>query len=100
MMRTVTFPRGAQVPALGQGTWQMGEESSRRVTETKALHAGIELGMTVIDTAEMYGEGATEEFLGEALAGLRERVFLVSKVYPTMPAARNCNGLAKTASSG
>jgi diketogulonate reductase-like aldo/keto reductase len=60
----------------------MGEDSRKASAETAALRAGVELGMTVIDTAEMYGDGATETFLGEALAGLRERVFLVSKVYP------------------
>jgi diketogulonate reductase-like aldo/keto reductase len=60
----------------------MGEQPARRAGEIAALRAGVELGMTLIDTAEMYGDGATESLLGEALAGLRERVFLVSKVYP------------------
>ena len=81
-MRSVRFPDGQTVPALGQGTWRMGEDPSRRRGETVAIRAGVDLGMTVIDTAEMYGEGATETFLGEALAGLRDKVFLVSKVYP------------------
>jgi diketogulonate reductase-like aldo/keto reductase len=81
-MRTISFPDGPAVPALGQGTWNMGENRARRDAEADALRLGIELGMTLIDTAEMYGDGATEEFLGAALAGLRERVFLVSKVYP------------------
>ncbi len=81
-MRIIAFPGGATVPALGQGTWNMGEKPSRRAAETEALRAGIDLGMTLIDTAEMYGDGATEELLGEALKGLRNRVFLVSKVYP------------------
>jgi diketogulonate reductase-like aldo/keto reductase len=81
-MRTVTLPDGAAVPALGQGTWRMGEDRLQRESETAALRAGIDLGMTLIDTAEMYGDGATETFLGEALAGQRDQIFLVSKVYP------------------
>jgi diketogulonate reductase-like aldo/keto reductase len=81
-MHTVSFPDGVSVPAMGQGTWNMGEGRARRAAETEALRLGIELGMTLIDTAEMYGEGATEQWLGEALAGLRDKVFLVSKVYP------------------
>lgn len=78
----VRLPGGLDVPALGQGTWRMGEEPERRRDEAAALREGIERGMTLVDTAEMYGEGATESFLGEALAGLRDRVFLVSKAYP------------------
>jgi diketogulonate reductase-like aldo/keto reductase len=81
-MRTVTFAGGAEAPVLGQGTWRLGEDKRHRTAETAAIRAGVELGMTLIDTAEMYGEGATETFLGETLAGLRDRVFLVSKVYP------------------
>jgi diketogulonate reductase-like aldo/keto reductase len=81
-MRTISFPDGSAVPALGQGTWNMGENRARRAAETEAIRLGIELGMTLIDTAEMYGDGATEEFLGSALSGLRDRVTLVSKVYP------------------
>jgi diketogulonate reductase-like aldo/keto reductase len=79
---TVSLPDGERIPKLGQGTWEMGEQPARRAAEIAALREGVELGMTLIDTAEMYGEGATESLLGEALAGLRERVFLVSKVYP------------------
>lgn len=82
MSPTVTLPNGESIPALGQGTWQMAEKSGRRAQEIEALRLGVELGMTVIDTAEMYGEGAAEELVAEALAGMRERVFLVSKVYP------------------
>jgi diketogulonate reductase-like aldo/keto reductase len=82
MMRTVTLPDDTQVPALGQGTWRLGEDARQRKPEIAALRAGIDLGMTLIDTAEMYGDGATETLLGEALAGLRDQVFLVSKVYP------------------
>ncbi|TKC82930.1 aldo/keto reductase [Trinickia terrae] len=78
----VSLPGGERIAKLGQGTWEMGERASRRAAEIAALREGIELGMTVIDTAEMYGDGATEELVGEALAGLREQVFLVSKVYP------------------
>src|SRR4051812_3555031 len=81
-MRSARLPDGVGVPVLGQGTWRMGEDPGRRRGETEAIRTGIDLGMRVIDTAEMYGEGATESFLGEALAGLRDQVFLVSKVYP------------------
>jgi diketogulonate reductase-like aldo/keto reductase len=79
---TVALPDGEHIPRLGQGTWEMGERPARRADETAALRAGVALGMSVIDTAEMYGDGATETFLGTALAGLRDDVFLVSKVYP------------------
>ena len=81
-MRQITMPDGAIVPMLGQGTWRMGEDSARRVEEEAALLAGIDLGMTLIDTAEMYGEGRTERFLGAALAERRRDVVLVSKAYP------------------
>ena len=82
MTRSVTLPDDTHVPALGQGTWRMGEDARQRKQEIAALRAGVDLGMTLIDTAEMYGDGATETLLGEALAGLRDQVFLVSKVYP------------------
>lgn len=82
MIRTVTLPDKTRVPALGQGTWRMGENASRRAEEIAAVRAGIDLGLTLIETAEMYGDGATESLLGEALQGVRDRVFLVSKVYP------------------
>ena len=81
-LSTVALPGGQRVPALGLGTWQIGGDPARRREETAAIRAGIDLGLTVIDTAEMYGEGETERFLGQALAGLRETVFLVSKAYP------------------
>ena len=81
-MRQVTFPDGRSVPALGQGTWQMGEDPRRAAAETRAILAGLDAGMTVIDTAEMYGDGSTETWLGEALAGRRDKVFLVSKAVP------------------
>jgi len=82
MIRTVSFPDDTSVPALGQGTWRMGEDARLRRQEIAALRAGVDLGLTLVDTAEMYGDGATETLLGEALAGLRARVFLVSKAYP------------------
>ena len=81
-MRQIELPDGRSVPAVGQGTWKMGESSSRAATERAALLAGIDAGLTLIDTAEMYGDGATERFLGETLAGRRDEVFLVSKAYP------------------
>ena len=81
-MRTVRFPDGTAVPALGQGTWMMAERPERRAAEIAALREGVALGMTLIDTAEMYGEGAAEELVGEAIAGVRDRVFLVTKAYP------------------
>src|SRR5215203_1246027 len=82
MADRVRIPGGEEVVALGQGTWRMGEDRGRRAKEIAALRLGIELGMTLIDTAEMYGEGRTEELVGEALRDLRQGVFLVSKVYP------------------
>jgi diketogulonate reductase-like aldo/keto reductase len=82
MSLTVTLPDGESVPALGQGTWQMTEKASGRAQEIEALRIGVELGMSLIDTAEMYGEGAAEELVAEALSEDRERIFLVSKVYP------------------
>jgi diketogulonate reductase-like aldo/keto reductase len=82
MSLKVTLPDGETIPALGQGTWQMAETASRRKHEIEALRLGVELGMTLIDTAEMYGEGAAEELVAEALAEQRDRLFLVSKVYP------------------
>src|SRR5919112_1677730 len=78
----VTLPSGESLPALGQGTWQMAEVARHRSTEIKALRLGIELGLTLIDTAEMYGDGAAEELVSEAIEGHRDEVFLVSKVYP------------------
>ncbi len=82
MMRTVTLPDGTEVAALGQGTWKIGEGRYPGSQEAAAIRLGIELGLTLIDTAEMYGDGASERVVGEAIAGLRERVFLVTKVYP------------------
>jgi diketogulonate reductase-like aldo/keto reductase len=81
-MKTVSFADGAKVPVLGQGTWRMGESKSAHKDEVEAVRLGIELGMTLIDTAEMYGDGGAEEVVGEAIAGQRDRVFVVTKVYP------------------
>jgi diketogulonate reductase-like aldo/keto reductase len=81
-MRTVTLPDGEAIPVLGQGTWRMGEDPGRRGAEVAALRRGLDLGLTLIDTAEMYGEGGAEEVVAEAIAGRRDEAFLVSKVYP------------------
>jgi diketogulonate reductase-like aldo/keto reductase len=76
------LPTGETIPALGQGTWEMGESPSRRKDEIAALRRGVELGMTLIDTAEMYGDGKSEQLISEALGPVRSDIFLVSKVYP------------------
>ncbi|MNJ09602.1 putative oxidoreductase [compost metagenome] len=80
-MRTVKLA-DRQVPAIGQGTWYMGEDPSQRSREVAALQQGIERGLTLIDTAEMYAEGGAEQVVGQAIAGRRDQVFVVSKVYP------------------
>ncbi|MBY5591422.1 aldo/keto reductase [Rhizobium leguminosarum] len=79
---TITFPNGVEVPALGQGTWAMGEDAGHAKAEIESLRVGIDLGMTLIDTAEMYGDGGAEEIVGQAIRGRRDEVFIVSKVYP------------------
>ena len=81
-VKTLRLPSGRSIPVLGQGTWRMGEDPAKRQREIDALRLGLDLGMTLIDTAEMYGEGAAEELVGEAIADRRAEVFLVSKVYP------------------
>lgn len=81
-MTKLRLPDGTEIPTLGQGTWHMGERGARRREEAAALRLGLDLGMTLIDTAEMYGEGGAEEVVAEAIAGRRQEVFLVSKVYP------------------
>ena len=81
-MKTVILPDGKRVPALGQGTWRMGEDNRARAREIAALRLGIELGMSLIDTAEMYGDGGAEEIVADAIHGQREGVFVVTKVYP------------------
>ena len=82
-MKTLNFPNGIVVPALGQGTYQMAEDSRKRTSEIAALKAGIDLGLTLIDTAEMYADGESEALVGEAIAGRRDEVFLVTKVLPS-----------------
>ena len=98
-MKTVTLPGGETVPALGQGTWMMAEWHERRADEIAALRTGVELGMTLIDTAEMYGDGAAETLIGEALGGVRDRLFLISKAYPQNASrkrlGRACEGSLK-----
>jgi diketogulonate reductase-like aldo/keto reductase len=81
-MKSVRLPSGETVPALGMGTWMMGEHPPQRAEEIASLRAGLDLGLRLIDTAEMYGEGASETMIGEAIAGRRADAFLVSKVYP------------------
>lgn len=80
--KTVRFSGDEILPAIGQGTWYMGENAGQRRAEVAALRAGIDLGLRLVDTAEMYAEGGAEEVVGEALQGLRDKAFLVSKVYP------------------
>ncbi|MBP0458915.1 aldo/keto reductase [Streptomyces montanisoli] len=82
-IRTVALPSGERVPALGQGTWRMGDDPARRAEEIATLRRGLDLGLTLIDTAEMYGHGASEELVGEAVRGRRDDVYLVSKVLPS-----------------
>ena len=79
---TTTLPGGETVRALGQGTWHMGEYAARRKQEVAALRLGLELGMSLIDTAEMYANGVAEDIVGEAFAGRRDDIFIVSKVLP------------------
>jgi diketogulonate reductase-like aldo/keto reductase len=81
-VKTVALPGGERVPALGQGTWFMGDDRATRAEEIATLRLGLDLGATLIDTAEMYGDGRAEELVGEAIAGRRDEVFLVSKVLP------------------
>jgi diketogulonate reductase-like aldo/keto reductase len=81
-MKMVTLPSGEEIPALGQGTWYMGDKRETRAEEISTLQLGLDLGLRLIDTAEMYGEGKAEDLVGEAIAGRRDQAFLVSKVYP------------------
>ena len=81
-MKHVVLPCGESVAALGQGTWNIGDDPARRRDEIATLQRGIELGLTLIDTAEMYGDGRSESLVGEAIAGRRAQVYIVSKVYP------------------
>jgi len=88
-MPTVRLTDGTNVPALGLGTWRMGESARTRKREVAALRAGIDVGMTLFDTAEMYGDGRAEEVLAKAIDGRRDDVFVVSKVYPHNAGARS-----------
>jgi diketogulonate reductase-like aldo/keto reductase len=90
-MRYLHLSSGAPIPVLGLGTWHMGEASSRGADVVNALRLGIDLGMTLIDTAEMYGEGGAEEVVAKAIAGQRSQVFLVSKVYPHNASSRRAS---------
>jgi diketogulonate reductase-like aldo/keto reductase len=87
-VRTTTLPSGEAVPVLGQGTWHMGENSRRHAEEVAALKLGIDLGMTLIDTAEMYGSGGAEAVVADAIAGQRDKLFIVSKVLPSNASRR------------
>lgn len=82
-IRTIKLPLGEEIPVLGQGTWGMAENSRRRADEIAALRLGLDLGMTLIETSEMYADGAAEELVAEALAGRREEIFIVSNVLPS-----------------
>ena len=82
-MRRLVLNDGTEIPVIGQGTWRMGERPAERKAEVAALQAGIDLGLTLIDTAEMYGNGGAEEVTGEAIKGRRDAVYLVSKVLPS-----------------
>ncbi len=81
-MRTVALPSGERVPAFGMGAWNIGDRKASRAEEIATLRQGLDLGAALIDTAEMYGDGRSEELVGEAIAGRRDEVFLVSKVLP------------------
>ncbi|MGN6143910.1 MAG: aldo/keto reductase [Mesorhizobium sp.] len=87
-MKTTTLPSGEAVPTLGLGTWRMGEDKGRFTEEVAALRLGLDLGVTLIDTAEMYGSGGSERVVGEAVAGRRDAVFIVSKVLPSNASRR------------
>ena len=87
-MKTVLLPCGERVPAFGQGTWNIGDRRATRAEEIATLRLGLDLGATLIDTAEMYGEGRSEELIAEAITGRRHEVFLVSKVYPHNASAK------------
>ena len=81
-MRSVKLPDGCEMPTFGIGTWRMGEQQARFNQEVRAIRAAIDMDITLIDTAEMYGEGGAEEVIGKAIQGNREKLFLVSKFYP------------------
>ena len=88
VLKTVKLPSGDSVPALGQGTWKMGEDRRHHADEVAALKLGIDLGLTLIDTAEMYASGGSERVVAEAIDGRRDEVFIVSKVLPSNASRR------------
>lgn len=92
IVRTTTLPSGEAIPVLGQGTWKMGEDARRRTDEVGALKLGLDLGITLIDTAEMYASGGAEEVVAQAIAGRRDEAFLVSKV---LPSNASCAGVQR-----
>lgn len=98
-IKQVSLPDGTAIPALGQGTWNMGESRGQAAAEARVLREGIALGLTLIDTAEMYGNGGAERVVGEAIAGQRDRVFLVTKILPQNASAtaipRHCDASLK-----
>jgi aldehyde reductase len=81
-MKTVSLPSGEKLPAFGLGTWNIGDSAATRAEEIATIRLGLDSGATLIDTAEMYGEGRSEELVGEAIAGRRDTVFIVTKVVP------------------
>src|ERR1043166_5527456 len=87
-MKTIALADGERVPVLGQGTWRMGENKRTHAEEVAALKLGIELGITLIDTAEMYGSGGAETVVADAIEGQRDHVFIVSKVLPSNASRR------------
>ena len=91
-MKTVVLPGGERVPALGQGTWNLGDRPAQRAGEIATLRAGLDAGLALIDTAEMYGNGRSEQLVAEAIAGRRDEVFLVSKVLPHNASRRGTIG--------
>jgi diketogulonate reductase-like aldo/keto reductase len=98
-MKTVALPDGKRVPVLGQGTWRMGESNSTRAKEVAALRLGIELGMSLIDTAEMYGDGGAEKIVAEAIHGQRQGILWLQKFIRIMRHHRNCQKRASAVSS-
>jgi diketogulonate reductase-like aldo/keto reductase len=89
VIRRIALPAGETIPVLGQGTWHMAEVREHRKAEIGALRLGLDLGMTLIDTAEMYAEGDTERLVGDAISGRRDEVFLISKVLPSHATRRS-----------
>ena len=90
-MHSVKLPSGESVPCFGMGTWQIGDDPKTRAEEIATLQLGLDLGAALIDTAEMYGEGRSEQLIGEAIRGRRDQVFLVTKVYPHNASQRDCS---------